>query len=386
MNTFIIPAGFQDLMDVHGFVKKEFLLVISAFLALISLFLVPMDTVASYDYPRIMETICTLLFFLLIVAGLKECRALDILARKTLWNLRTTTSLCLVLILLPFFCAMLFSNDVSLLTFVPLTITILCVAEQKRLIPIVIILQTVAANIGSSLTPFGNPHNLYIYNLDDHYGFSLMEYEMALIPIVIVGITAVIAMTMLIPRHDLSVEFGERIELQHRPQFFVILALFAVAIITVLDVIPFYITAVVMVAAFLIMMPRVLMKVDYSILFVFFFLFVFANGITNLDSVHSVLSDLMADNPMITTVAVSQFTSNVPATILLQPFTDDWAAVLVGADIGGFGTPIASMAFVITLRLYLLNKDADLKLYFRTFIIVNIVMLALLIPTYFLFC
>ncbi len=372
-------------MEVLGFVKREFLLVISALLAIVSLFLVPFDTVLSYNYPRIAETICTLLFFLLIVAGLKECKALDLIARKAIGNLKNTTSLCLVLVLLPFFNAMLFSNDVSLLTFVPLSITILGLVGLKELIPPVIILQTVAANIGSSLTPFGNPHNLYIFNLDDHYGFSLWDYEMELIPIVAVGAVAFLIMTLMIPKHDLKVEFKNEVELQHKPQLFIIAALFILAILTVLDIVPFYITAVIIVGAFAIMMPQALMKVDYSILFIFFFLFVFSNGITNTESIHSALSGLMGSDPLLTTVVVSQFTSNVPATILLQPFTDNWAAVLVGADIGGFGTPIASMAAVITLRLFLLDRESDLKQYFKIFFIVNAVMLAVLIPTYYLF-
>ncbi len=372
-------------MDVSGFVKREPLLVISAVLAFFSLFLVPFDTVLTYDYSRILETICTLLYFLLIVAGLKECKALDKLAKKALENIKTTTTLCLTLILLPFFCSMLFSNDVALLTFVPLAITILGMAEMRGTIAIVVILQTVAANIGSSLTPFGNPHNLYIFNLYDQYGFDLWEYEAALVPIVVVGAIVMLAITLLIPRKPMDVKMEDNIEIQHRPKLFILLALFVVAIITVLDFIPYYITVFVMIAIFLVMMPQVFKKVDYSILFVFFFLFVFANGLTSMESIHNMLTDLMSEDPMLTTVLVSQFTSNVPSTILLEPFTDDWAAVVVGADIGGFGTPIASMASIITLKLYMREEDADMKKYMKIFLIINVIVLAALIPTYYIF-
>ena len=371
-------------MDARGFVRNNFLLIASALLALVSLFMVPLDTVVSYDYPRILRTICTLLLFLVIVGGLKECRALQKLAHAAVGNLKTTTALCLVLILLPFFCAMLFSNDVSLLTFVPLAIAVLRMAEMKNQIAIVVVLQTAAANVGSYLTPFGNPHNLYMFNLSDFYGFAIADYEMALIPIVIVGTTALIAMALLIPRKSLDVNLEEVGEIP-KPKVAVIMALFAAAILAVVNVIPLYIALVAIVAVFLVMMPRVFLRIDYSILLIFLFLFVFANGITNLDSVHSAVSGLMDSNPMITTVLVSQFTTNVASTILLQPFTNDWAAVLVGADIGGFGTPIASMASVITLRFYMLDKEGSVKDFFKVFAAVNLVMLAVMIPAYLLF-
>jgi Na+/H+ antiporter NhaD/arsenite permease-like protein len=372
-------------MDIIGFVKKDYLLVISAVLALISLFLVPFDTVKSYNYERILETICTLLFFLLIVAGLKECNALNRLAQKAITSINTTRALCLVLILLPFFCAMLFSNDVSLLTFVPLAIAILAMAGLKNRIIMVVILQTVAANVGSYLTPFGNPHNLYIYNLNDVYGFSLMEYEMMLIPIVAVGAIALLTMTLTIKKEPLEVRMEEDTELKDRKTLIVLAALFVLAIVTVVDVIPFYITLAIIILAFLVMMPRAFLKVNYSILFIFFFLFIFANGLTSMEEVHNFIRDLMDWDPMITTVLVSQFTSNVPSTILLQPFTDDWAAVLVGADIGGFGTPIASMASIISLKLYLQEEDSSVKDYLKVFFTINLIMLAVLIPTYYIF-
>ena len=371
-------------MEVREFVKRNFLLVISAILAIISLFFVPFDTVLSYEYQRILKTICILLFFLLIVAGLKECKALDKLATITLGNLKTTTSLCLVLILLPFFSAMLFSNDVSLLTFIPISIATLGMAKRKELVAVVIVLQTVAANIGSSLTPFGNPHNLYIFNFNDKYGFTLMDYEMALIPIVVVGTLAILIMTLMIPKHEMEVKMRDDINIEHKPKFLVIMAMFILAILTVMNIVPFYITTVIMIVTFLIIMPKVFLKIDYSILCIFFFLFIFANNVTSIDTIRSVLTDLMAWDPMLTTVLVSQFTSNVPSTILLEQFTDDWAAVVVGADIGGFGTPIASMASVITLRLYLLNKEHDVGHFFKVFFLIELVMLAVLIPTYYL--
>ena len=382
----VITAGLRSrLMDIISFVKKDYLLMISAALAFISLLIVPFDTVLTYDYMRIVETICTLLMFLLIVAGLKECNVLNKLAQKMLSDVKSTRMLCIALILMPFFCAMLFSNDVALLTFVPLAIAILSMADMKRATIGVLVLQTVAANVGSFLTPFGNPHNLYIFNLKDAYGFTLWDYETALIPIVAMGTVVLLAMTLMMRNKPLKFGMDQEINIKNKTTVFIILALFILAIITVIDFIPFYVTVLIIIVAFLIMMPGIFKKVNYSILLIFFFLFVFASGLTNMEYVHSLLTGLMNWDPMLTTVITSQFTSNVPSTILLQPFTDDWAAVLVGADIGGFGTPIASMASIITLKLYLQEKDSSVRNYLKVFLIVNITMLAVLIPTYYIF-
>ena len=372
-------------MELVEFVKKDYLLLISALLAVVSLSFVPFEVVLTYEYERILKTICILLCFILIVAGLKECKALNLLAQKTLKNIKTTTGLCLALIALPFFCAMLFSNDVAILTFVPLSITILGMADMKGMMALVVVLQSAAANIGSFLTPFGNPHNLYIFSLNDYYGFTLLDYELALVPTVMIGAIVLICLVMVLPKKDMSVKTDDDIELEHKGYLAVIAILLALSIFTVLDIMPFYITVVILVTAFLLMMPRVFLKIDYSILFIFFFLFIFANGMTNLDGIYRAIDGLMSADPLLTTVAFCQFTSNVPATILLQPFTDDWAAVLVGADIGGFGTPLASMVNIIALKLYLSEEGNTIRGFLKPFVAINLLMLAILVPAYYLY-
>ena len=373
-------------MDIIAWARQNGLLVISAVLALISVLIVPFDTVADYDYARILKTIGVLLCFLLIISGLRECAVLDRIAQSVVGRISTTTALCLVLVFMPFFIAMLFTNDVALVTVVPIAIAVLSKAGLRRLIPIVLVLQTAAAHIGGFLTPFGNPHNLYIYNLMDFYGFTLWEYLSVLIPIVVVGAVTLLVIISTIRRSPIDVDVGKPVEVKDRRIVAVIAVLFVIAVATVVGFLPLYVTVPVVVAAFLIMMPRVFAKTDYSILFIFFFLFVFANGMANIDAVEDFLVGCLSVDPMLTTVLMSQFTSNLPATVLLQPFTDNWQAVLVGADIGGFGTPIASMASIITLKFYLLEKDASVKRFFAVFIVINVVMLMVLSSAWYLFC
>ena len=373
-------------MDVVAWTRKNGLLVISAVLALISVLVVPFDRVVDYDYGRILKTIGILLCFLLIISGLRECAVLDRISQSMVGKISTTTALCLVLVFMPFFIAMLFTNDVALVTVVPIAITVLNKAGLRRLIPLVLVLETAAAHVGGFLTPFGNPHNLYIYNLQDYYGFTLWEYLSVLIPIVVVGAITLLVIILTIKRSPIEVDVGRPVEVKDRRIVAAIAVLFIIAVATVVGFLPLYLTVPVVVVAFLIMMPRVFGKTDYSILFIFFFLFVFANGMANIDAVEDFLVDCLSVDPMLTTVLMSQFTSNLPATVLLQPFTDNWQAVLVGADIGGFGTPIASMASIITLKFYMLEKDASVKRFFAVFIVINIVMLAVLISAWYLFC
>jgi len=372
-------------MDAAGFARRQSLLLVSAILALISLFFVPFETVLEYDYTRILRTICMLLLFLLIVAGLKECKALDVLAERCMSRMGTARAMCLLFIALPFFSAMLFSNDVSLVTFVPMAIAILDRAGLRKLIIRVIILQTMAANIGSSLTPFGNPHNLYIYNLMDHYGFDIVDYELALIPIVAVGALTILALAMLVRNTPLETRVANKDRIENPRNVYVLIGLFALAVVSVAGLIPLYIALIAVIAAIALLMPSIFRKVDYGILLVFLFLFIFANGITEMTWIHQGISAMMAWDPMLTTVFVSQFTSNISSCILLQPFTSDWAAVLVGADIGGFGTPIASMASIIALRFYLMEEGSSVKAYMKVFVLFNLIMLAVLIPAYYLF-
>jgi len=372
-------------MEFRKFVKREPVLVISAVLAVVSLFACPIDVVASHDYGMIMKTICILFCFIIIVEGLKECNALNKLAEKVLIGKKDSRTLCFALVFLPFFTAMLFTNDVALITFVPFAILILRAAHLEKRIPVVLVLQTMAANIGSSLTPFGNPHNLYMFGMSEKYGFTLTEYELALMPIVAVGAVVLLLLTLTIKKESIEFEIEKEKDITSKGKLLVIIVLFFLSIATVIEFIPWIVTTAMVVIVFLVMMPKVFRTLNYSILLIFFLLFVFTNNIASIESVSAAITQMMAMDPMLTMVGVSQITSNVPSTILLEPFTNNWRSVLVGADIGGFGTVIASMASIITLNLFIAEKDSDVKRYMTKYTLFNVVMLAALIPTYYLF-
>ncbi len=373
-------------MERTGWARQNAMLLVSAVLAAASLFIVPLDTVASYDYSRILKTTGTLLCFLLVIAGLRECSALDRFAQYMVGSMSTTTSLCLVLVFMPFFLSMLFTNDIALVTFIPLAITVLDRAGMRKLILPVVVLQTAAANVGGSLTPFGNPHNLYFYQLGDVYGFTLAEYLSPLVPVVAVGAAVILAMTLTVRRAELVPHRHEKAVAVDKPSEAILLALFVLAVATVVADIPIYVTLAVIVAAVALRMPRVFLKTDYTILFVFLFLFVFANSMASVEQIRSALVDWLSYDPMLTTVAVSQFTSNLPAAVLLQPFTENWAAVMVGADIGCFGTPIASMASILAIRYYLNEDDSSPRRFFCVFAVVNVLMLVSMSAAWYLFC
>ena len=372
-------------MELGTWVRNNCLLTISAILAAVSFVLVPIDTIVSYDYWRILLTIGTLLCFLLIVAGLRECAVLDVFAKRAVGKITSVTSLCLVLVFLPFFFAMLFTNDVALVTMIPLAIIMLDRAGMRGHIPLVIVLQTAAANVGGSLTPFGNPHNLYIYNLKDVYGFSLMDFLSALFPVVVTGAVVILIMTLLVKHRPLEADAGGEVSITDKGTAIALAVLFILSVLTVVTGFPLIVTLLVVVAVITWRMPRVFLKTDYTILFVFFFLFVFVNSVANIGSVRGFLVDSLSAEPLLTSVWVSQFTSNLPAAVMLQPFTDRWDAVLVGTDIGCFGTPIASMANVLAIRFYLRERDADPRKFFGIFAVVNVLMIAVMCAGWYLF-
>ena len=249
----------------------------------------------------------------------------------------------------------------------------------------VIVLQTAAANVGGSLTPFGNPHNLYIYNLKDVYGFSLMDFLSALFPVVATGAVVILIMTLLVKHRPLEADAGGEVSITDKGTAIALAVLFILSVLTVVTGFPLIVTLLVVVVVIAWRMPRVFLKTDYTILFVFFFLFVFVNSVANIESVRGVLVDSLSAEPLLTTVLVSQFTSNLPAAVMLQPFTDRWDAVLVGTDIGCFGTPIASMANVLAIRFYLKERDADPKKFFGIFAAVNVLMIAVMCAGWYLF-
>lgn len=351
------------------FCKKEAVLIISFILAAASAFVVTPN--AGYiDYIDF-RTLALLLCLMAVMAGLNGLGVFRLLASKLLRLASTTRSLALWLTMLCFFSSMVITNDVALITFVPFSLVALKLSRQEKLLIPLVTLETVAANLGSMLTPVGNPQNLYLFSA---FEMTLGDFFKTLFPYAALSLLLCTVSVLFIKKESISFCAESKDKINSR-RCAVYAALFVVALLTVFRVIPFEITLVVSVAAILIFDRKVLAKVDYSLLLTFIFLFIFIGNLKNISSVSEFLGGIVSGNETLAGIACSQIFSNVPAAILLSGFADDILALLIGVNLGGLGTLIASMASLISFKL-VIKENVSAGRYMIVFTAVNLVFLA----------
>lgn len=358
------------MSKIKEFIKSEAVLIISFVLAAVSAFIV-VPNAGYVDYIDF-RTLALLLCLMAVMAGLGGLEVFRFLASKLLSLAGTTRSLCLWLSLLCFFSSMVITNDVALITFVPFTVIALKLCKCEKLLIPLVVLETVAANLGSMLTPIGNPQNLYLFSA---FGMSGAEFFKAVFPYATLSLVLTVISALFIKKEKISfTRDDENLKLDFL-RCGIYVSLFLVAILTVFRVVPFEITLAVTVVAVFIFDRKILAKVDYSLLLTFVFLFIFIGNLKNIDSVSSFLGSLVKGNEVLAGVACSQIFSNVPAALLLSGFTDNASDLLAGVNLGGLGTLIASMASLISFKLIVKEKISSGK-YIAVFTAVNVVFLA----------
>ena len=359
-----------ELNKAKTFLKDEIVLIISAVLAAVSAFFVkPSAEYLSYIDWR---TLGLLLCLMLVMAGLNRMGIFSLLAHKMLGRTKNLRSLGLVLSLLCFFSAMVITNDVALITFVPFTVTALELSGRKKaLIPIVVI-ETVAANLGSMLTPIGNPQNLYLFSA---FNMSFGEFFGAVAPYAALSLVLTVIATLTFRKEEIRIEPAEEKAQPEKAKLIIYIVLFALSLLTVFRLIPYPVTLGITLAAVIIADRKTLAKADYSLLLTFVFLFVFIGNLGKIEAVSSLLESVVKGREVLVGIAASQVFSNVPAAILLSSFTDNAAALLTGVNLGGLGTLIASMASLISFKL-IAKEKISMGRYMLVFTAVNIAFLA----------
>lgn len=356
------------------FWKREPVLCIAAVCAAASVALNP----PSADYLNYIDwRVLTLLFCLMaVVAGLQECGVFAVLAQRLLAGERRMRFVTLALVLLPFFVSMLVTNDVALITFVPFAVLVLgLIGRTERLIYIVV-LQTIAANLGSMATPVGNPQNLYIYA---NYELTAGQFFATMVPLTLISLAGLVAASLCVKPEGIRVTFSEQAVIRSPGRLGLMVGLFVLCLLSVFRVLPYPALLVVVAAGMLIFDRPLFRKVDYGLLATFFCFFLFAGNVGACDPVREVLTRVMAQNTALASGVASQVISNVPAAVLLSGFTSDWHGLLLGTNIGGLGTPIASLASLISLKAYLKSPGARLGRYLLVFTLANVVALAILV-------
>ncbi len=353
-------------MFIMKLIKKEPVLTVSAVCALISMIFVP-PSAAYIDY--IDFRVLALLFCLMaVVAGLQRHGLFPWLAARLLTGSMQRRKLFALLILLPFFTSMLVTNDVALITFVPFAVLILGLTGETRYLIFVVVMQTVAANLGSMATPVGNPQNLYLYSA---FGLSAGEFFGTVLPFAAIALPLLVLSVFFCPQGELTVSLPENAGIDRLEPVIVYAVLFAVCLLSVFRVLHYAVLLGIVCTALLIEDRALYKTMDYGLLLTFVCFFIFAGNLGTMDGVRDFLQKMLADRPLLTSALASQVISNVPAAVLLSGFTDNWRALLLGADLGGLGTPIASLASLISFRLYMKTDGARGGRYLGFFLLVN---------------
>ena len=353
-----------------AYFKKETVLCVAMLLGVVSMFLVHPDS----QYPEYLDyrTLALLFSLMTIMEGFKQTGLFGEIAQVLLTRVHTFRQLYLVLVLLCFFCSMWITNDVSLLTFVPFTILVLELAGlQKEMIP-VIVMQTIAANLGSMMTPVGNPQNLYLYSVS---GMDMGQFLLIMAPLSVLSFLMILGACMLHKNFTLDARClkagttfsdtipgmqkkGENYRKDTRKQQNLLLGvLFLISLLSVFRILSWPVLLLIVLAGCLCLnsvlhgnfLPK---KVDYSLLLTFLAFFIFIGNMKRIDLVRDFLDQMLTGRELLVSFGCSQVISNVPAAILLSGFTDQYAALLRGVNIGGLGTLIASLASLISYKFF----------------------------------
>lgn len=337
----------------------------SSLLAFISILCLPFDVnyLSFIDF----KVLGCLFCLMLVVSGFKRMLLFTWIATKLLIFTKNPRQVSLLLIFLSFFFSMLITNDVALIIFVPLTIVMFSLCSEQKPILLTIILQTLAANIGSSLTPIGNPQNLYLYS---YYAMHFSAFLSAMAIYVTVGGMALLGLSFLVSSH--SPTFS--LTLQQVPTLKVktlmrYMLLFIISLGAVFNLVPWHLALVLV----LLFSEKILLRnVDYSLLLTFVALFILVGNIGRISIVNSMLVQLFRGSEFYIAFLASQFISNVPAALLLSKFTTSSVEILRGVNVGGCGTLIASMASVISFKLFLQYDSSKTLRYLFTFTLINV--------------
>lgn len=362
---------------IYNYLKKDAVLTISWVLAIISmLFIKPDKAYAGYIDWRSLGILWSLM---IITKGYMQNGIFEKIGHALLARTRKMWQLIAVLVGLNFFSSMIITNDVSLITFVPFAIMMLKQCGRQELMIPVVVLQTIAANLGSMLTPIGNPQNLYLYGLA---GTGIGEFIMWLLPYTIASALLLVISILLIKNKNeiICIEDTDS-EAAHNtsvPRVMAYSVLFVLALLVVARVLTWYILAAVVLITVLLLEKNVLAKADYALLLTFIGFFIFTGNMGRVEPVAHFLAGIVNGRELEAGIITSQCISNVPAALLLSEFTDNIKNLAIGVNIGGLGMLIASMASLISYKLYANEVPEKKGKYFAAFTVYNIIFLVVL--------
>ena len=329
------------MAKIFDFFKKEVVFSISLILAIISCFFAR----PSIDYIN-WDTIILLFVIMLIVEILKNLAIFEILVRKLLAKISNTRELVFILVFTCFFSSIFITNDVSLIIFVPFSILAFKKVGRIDLIILTVSLQTIAANVGCMVLPIGAPHNIVMYTVS-HIPFE--SFLMLLLPYILASLIFLIIVLFFVPADKISLPKFNKVEFDGNNFF-----------------------------------KRVFLGIDYYLLLTFIALFILIGNLESIPFFNLLFKSCIVGNEVLWGILSSQVISNVPAAMLLSGFSTNYESIIVGINIGGFGTLIASMANLISFKILVREFDSFKSRYLVVFTALNIVLMIILVGVYFL--
>lgn len=359
-------------MAAIRFLKKNTVFCIAFFAAVVTCFLVPPDKqyFTYFDW----RTLACLFLTLAVVCALRNIKFFTITARKLVLITGNLRALFLMLIIITFLGSMVIANDMALITFLPLGYFALHTVKEEKYMAYLFVLQNISANLGGMLTPFGNPQNLYLYS---YFNIPTGEFCSIMLPPFLLAVTMLILACFFVKPVAFSIDkqFPEKLNMRRTALY---LALFAFSLLIVFRIVPFILGLVLVPIILLFVDRESLLMVDYPLLGTFFFFFIFAGNLSRVDAVNTIISQLLQKDTLLVSVLSCQAISNVPSAILLSKFTLDYKSLLLGVNIGGTGTLIASLASLITFSEYRILYPGHSKQYFWLFTFINVIFLVVM--------
>ena len=355
------------------FIKKNIVFCIAFLAAIITCFFVPPDSqyLTYFDW----KTLACLFLTLAVVCALRNIKFFTIIARRLVLFSGHLRGLFLMLIFITFIGSMIIANDMALITFLPLGYYALTTVGKEKYMAYLFILQNISANLGGMLTPFGNPQNLYLYS---YFEIPTIEFCLIMLPAFLLAVGLLVIATLFVKKEELIIydKFSQKL---HKKKALLYLILFAFSILIVFRVIPFMVGMIIVPIILYIVDKESLFMVDYGLLGTFFFFFIFAGNLSRIDAVNLFLSGLLEKNTLLVSALSCQGISNVPSAILLSRFTLDYKSLLLGVNIGGTGTLIASLASLITFNEFRILYPNKTKKYFWMFTGLNFAFLIIML-------
>lgn len=363
---------------VKGILKSRIVLIVALVAAAVTCFFVPPD--GGYADYFDLDTLSCLFCTLAVVSALKRRRFFEWLATGIVTAFGNMRRVTFALVFVTYFGSMIMANDMALITFLPLGWLVLSSCGKTKYTAFVFVMQNVAANLGGMLTPFGNPQNLYLYSFFEINAgefFAIMAIPFAVAFVLIAGTCLVVK--------------PEPIRLETHPEpappvwrMIVYFVLFALSVMIVFRVFPYYVGLIVVTVALAILEPKCFLRVDYGLLLTFCAFFVFSGNLARIPAVRDLLASVVAMSPLLVGTATCQVISNVPSAVLLSRFTTDYRHLLIAVNIGGLGTPVSSLASLITLGEYRKREPGKTLRYLGLFSLINFSYLAVLIGSSYL--